>query len=50
MTEPAKRPSSQAAEASSCDRAANSSTSPREKPSIVAMRSAPIPCGTNEVE
>ena len=43
------RPSFTAAAARSCDMAAYSSTSRREKPSMVAMRSAPMPCGTNPV-
>jgi len=32
-----------------CDSTAYVSTSVREKPSSVAIRSAPIPCGTNPV-
>ena len=45
----AKRPSSHARAARSCDRTANRSTSSRLTPSIVAIRSAPIPCGTKFV-
>ena len=44
----AARPSRPSA-ARSCDSAAYSSTSRREKPSMVAMRSAPMPCGTKPV-
>ena len=48
-TERAKRPSFHASAARSWESAANSSTSRREKPSMVAMRSAPMPCGTKPV-
>jgi hypothetical protein len=48
-TEPANRPSAQALAARWLDSTANVSTSSRENPSIVAIRSAPMPCGTNEV-
>ena len=48
-TERSKRPSFQAAAARSWESAAYSSTSRREKPSMVAMRSAPMPCGTKSV-
>ncbi|PSK45521.1 hypothetical protein B0E38_07345 [Streptomyces sp. 111WW2] len=48
-TDRLKRPSFQATAARSWDSAAYSSTSRREKPSMVAIRSAPIPCGTKPV-
>ncbi len=48
-TDRSSRPSFQAAAARSWERAAYSSTSRREKPSMVAMRSAPMPCGTKLV-
>ena len=45
-TDRSKRPSFQAVAARSWESAAYSSTSRREKPSMVAIRSAPMPCGT----
>lgn len=41
-----KRPSRQAVSARCCERAAKASTSSRVKPSMVAIRSAPMPWGT----
>ncbi len=49
MIEFSKRPSACAAAARCCERAAYSSHSSRLKPSSVAIRSALIPWGTNEV-
>jgi hypothetical protein len=49
ITELSKRPSACAVAARSCERAAYASTSSRENSSIVAMRSAPTPCGMNDV-
>ena len=47
--EPAKKPPSRALAARFWLSSAKASTSSREKPSSVAIRSAPMPCGTNEV-
>ncbi len=48
-TERAKRPSAHALAARALDSTAKVSTSSREKPSRVAIRSAPMPWGTNAV-
>ena len=47
--EPAKRPSAHALAARWLDSTAKVSTSSRDQPSMVAIRSAPMPWGTNEV-
>ena len=48
-TDLAKRPSAQALAARALDSTAKASTSSRDQPSIVAIRSAPMPWGTKEV-
>ncbi len=48
-TDRAKRPSAHAFAARALLSTAKVSTSSREKPSMVAIRSAPMPCGTNAV-
>ncbi len=47
--ERSKAPSAQDLAARVCDSSAYASTSSREKPSMVAMRSAPMPCGAKPV-
>ncbi len=48
-TEPLKYPAARAAPARCCEVTAKASTSARLNPSSVAIRSAPMPCGTNAV-
>ena len=48
-TEPLKWPAARAAAARCCEVTAKASTSARPKPSSVAIRSAPMPCGTKPV-